>query len=60
MPENEVHCPKCGRVLVFVPSLVRLGWVVANCECNPAGPVMEGPAKIAPVTEKKPKKEATE
>ena len=48
---NKVKCPKCGKTLTLQPCPGKPGRMVAFCECNPRGPVLETDA--LPETNKK-------
>ena len=38
---DTTTCPNCGRKLKLKPHPDKPGRLVANCECNPLGPVFE-------------------
>lgn len=41
---DTIKCPRCGLELLLIPHPVKRGRVIANCRCNPLGPVYEGNA----------------
>ncbi len=50
---TSTACPKCHKPVTFVAHPEKPGRLIANCTCNPAGPVIEtdAPNKTESATE---------